>query len=623
MTVILLMALLIVFQGPILNPSDPLAEAASGNGVRLLQTWTGPKVDLHGGLSYDGRWVSYVDWQADPGPQLALHDLTNGTDRLLTRNSFRETPGFPVYSLISPDGKRIAYTWRNDDRFHELRLIGAEGESETSRPQTIYRNPETPTVRPQAWFTDGKHILAQLGNKDHTNQIAVISVEDGSMQVIKSLEWRWPNNMGLSPDGRLIVYDFQPDQGSRQRDVYVLAADGSSEVALIEHRADEAWAEWSADGSHVLFTSDRTGSTSLWVLPVQEGRAAGQPRLVKRDLGPVTMLTSGLSGKGELYFGTNTSVSDLYLATVDLENNATISGARKARVGFEGSNYEPAWAPGGSRLAYVSRRRPQGRTSESYVLVIHSVENGMERTLNLDIEIGRGRPRWSPEGTSILMTGTDTRGGAGLYRIDADSGRSRLLLRSPTDAYLADPGWSAGGESVVYREHLGVPGGFRIVTTPLNGGRADTLYSQHRAEPGSKRLAISHNGRWLAFTENEGDSAIIKLLPAEGGQARDLTRVTGGAMTLTGPFEFTPDDRHLLYGNQIHANRSMGGDNGSRVELWRVSLDGVLTRLDLNLGALREISLHPDGKRVAFTVGKSRAELWTIENFLPTKTAAK
>ena len=66
------------------------------------QVWTGPRVDVYGSISPDGRVLSFVDW-ANNGA-LAIHDLTTGDDRTV------EPGGEAEYSTISKDGKRIAYS---------------------------------------------------------------------------------------------------------------------------------------------------------------------------------------------------------------------------------------------------------------------------------------------------------------------------------------------------------------------------------------------------------------------------------------------------------------------------------------------------------------------------------
>ena len=154
---------------------------------------------------------------------------------------------------------------------------------------------------------------------------------------------------------------------------------------------------------------------------------------------------------------------------------------------------------------------------------------------------------------------------------------------------------------------------------PLNSGEPRTLYSRTRAEVGGKRLAISPDKRWLAFRENHGGTAVIKLIPAPGGEARELTRIEDGAMTVGGStFEFTPDSNYLVYG------QSADGGDYSKVDLWRVALKGgVPIRMNLIAEGLQGLSFQPKSNRVAFTSGRSVRELWAMENFLPETRAAK
>ncbi len=57
----------------------------------------------------------------------------------------------------------------------------------------------------------------------------------------------------------------------------------------------------------------------------------------------------------------------------------------------------------------------------------------------------------------------------------------------------------------------------------------------------------------------------------------------------------------------------------SRIELWSIPVTGGEPR-KLNLGVkVSHLSLHPDGRRIAFTGPdpKGGDEVWLMENFLP------
>src|SRR5260370_42080086 len=80
--------------------------------------WIGPRVDVFGRVSPDGRFITYIDWNTGV---LYMHDLTADSDRALTKIG---TPpwsnGFAQYSSISRDSKRAAYEWYDEKNLVEI-----------------------------------------------------------------------------------------------------------------------------------------------------------------------------------------------------------------------------------------------------------------------------------------------------------------------------------------------------------------------------------------------------------------------------------------------------------------------------------------------------------------------
>ena len=248
--------------------------AASGNGsaMAVRRVWAGPDVDVMGSLSPDGRYLSCVDGTTG---DLALRDLATGKMRRLTNGGSRP---YVKASAISRDGKEVAYDWPITDGYPDLRVGRLDG----SAPRVLYSE-KGAWASPHDWSPDGKYILTRLYKEPSTLQIAVISKEDGSVRVLKTLDGL-PTKIKFSPDGRYIAYDLQ-QQGSSTRDIFLLAADGSREIRLIEHPADDQLLGWTPDGDHILFASDRSGTMSAWMIRVTDGKPQGSPDLVKPDIG--------------------------------------------------------------------------------------------------------------------------------------------------------------------------------------------------------------------------------------------------------------------------------------------------------------------------------------------------
>lgn len=236
------------------------------------------EADNAGSISRDGRYLSYVDDQTDA---LFVRDLKTGESRRLTEE--RSAQSVDNITVISPDGKFVAYSWGTINRGVELRISGLDG----SKPRVVYRDKELNRVLPDAWSPDGKHILATFRKKDGTDHIVLVSVSDGSVRVLrthKTLDLGHGHKESFSPDGRYIAFDFRPEAESLNRDISAIPVDGSGEVPLVQHSANDRLLDWTPDGTGILFASDRSGTWDLWVIVVVDGTPVGSPKLLKRDI---------------------------------------------------------------------------------------------------------------------------------------------------------------------------------------------------------------------------------------------------------------------------------------------------------------------------------------------------
>ncbi len=566
-----------------------------------------------GGLgtpSPDGRYLSYVNWTKG---NLAVHDFKTGENRDLTDEGTWDKPMQHCdVSIWSPDSRQVAYCWFKKGNDPELRIVGLDG----SKPRVLYANEEVSYPQPAAWSQDGKYILALLGKKDESqeDQIVLVSVADGSLRVLKSLgERHCCPNMSLSPDGRYVVFDLEEKEGSEKRDIYLLATDGSSEMPLVEHPADDTAPYWTPDGKRIVFVSDRSGSNDLWMLDVDDGRPKGTPTQVK-EIGSHFGGLKGFTRDGSLYYSVGTPyAADVYVATLDFEAGKVLASPTKISLRFEGSNFAPFWSPDGKYLAYAALRSAQ---EGGYVLVIRSVETGEERDLSpKSLRMGGAHsfwaPRWSPDGRSIFVIAqVKGRRQHGLHLIDVQTGDFTTIVQDKlrTEEATAAPRWpvfSKDGKQIYYLRDRS------IMALNLETGRERELY---RANSDIYRLACSPDGRRLAFFEasQAGDPTVVKTIPASGGEPRELFTLQEGKSFRGGVgISWTPDGRHVVVGGQ--------DADDEPDELWSIPATGGEPR-KLNLGVkVSHLALHPDGRRIAFTRSdpKGGSQIWVMENFLP------
>jgi Tol biopolymer transport system component len=129
-----------------------------------------------------------------------------------------------------------------------------------------------------SWSPSGKLILVKLKNKDQTWRPAIIAVADGSVQ---DLAFQMPGAMCFSPDGGYIAYDAPQAKDARPRDVYLYELATKRTVPLVKHPADDGLLGWAPDGSHLLFSSNRSGTRDAWLAAVSRGQPQGEPELVR------------------------------------------------------------------------------------------------------------------------------------------------------------------------------------------------------------------------------------------------------------------------------------------------------------------------------------------------------
>lgn len=230
-------------------------------------------------ISPNGRYLAYA------GSDNAVHvrDVTTGVDRRIT--PVPEDTSRPNGKLaFSPDGKRIAWGWQELPGAHpQLHLVSIDGS-----PLNIpYNREQWPGVGPWGnWSADGQQILTLAisfpRSVPHTRRIALVGVTDGAIRSVKTLPWEAnPSGLSLSPDGRYIAYDYPVEEGSADRDIFLLPTDGGEQVRLVARPADDRQPFFTPDGRSVLFFGN-----GAWLVPIASGKAAGLPVLVHPDLGP-------------------------------------------------------------------------------------------------------------------------------------------------------------------------------------------------------------------------------------------------------------------------------------------------------------------------------------------------
>jgi len=452
--------------------------------------------------------------------------------------------------------------------------------------------------------------------KDDINNIVLVSVSDGSVRVLKTVD-RWPGNMRFSPDGRYIVYDFPQKGDSPDRDISLLSTDGSREISLIEHPAQDCVLGWVPDGKNILFASDRTGTPGIWGVRITEGNPQGVPKLVKSSKGPFPPIGLGFTMDGSFYYGHRPNKTDVYITEIDPETGKIMVPPHEAINRFIESNATPDYSPDGKYLAYISRRPPltmrYTTNPTGNVLCIRSLETGEEREIKP--EINRfGWPQWCPDGRSVLVVDWDANNLMGYYQIDTQTGNvTSVLPRTKHGKLFGRHEWSRDGKTIYYGRRDRKDNINQVIVRDLKSDTEKVLYQSDV----SFNISLSPDGRWLALIFVLNDKPRMIVIPAEGGEPRELCRfeeedglMFGSNCSIT----WSADGKYILF---TMKNSKI---DDSKWELCLIPAEGGdIEKLGLKMsGMFVNLSVHPDGRHIAFSSSEqSSAEIWMMEDFLP------
>ena len=568
--------------------------------------------------SPDGRYLAFHNW--DTNGNLAVHELATGLERDVTHNSpWQSDIGPSQFPVFTPDSKRILYTTRVSG-VSELRIIGVDG----TGTRTILRNAEYRYFSHHGISPDGKTVSALLALKDQTWQIALVSVDSGTVRVLKTVGWARPAVGNFSADGRWTVYSAPAqERTSGSHEVYSIATDGSAEFRLAPSvAATDATPYYSPDGSTVVFVGQRERQRVLWSVRVADGKPIAGPELLRTDVGA----PMGFTANGSFYLrddslriGVFTAKADPVTLRVSSPPTEVSSPTRQS------SAVDPVWSPDGNLLAYSapsesrSSETPYGVQvssiySKSATIVIRDRRSGAER----EIVTRGGRLRgWSADGQSLVVDA----GSGGVRTIEANTGRERVLV----EREVGLPSVSITGTALFYyvrdsgasfepgTRRPGVDT-VRIMRRDAGSGKTTELCHLQAARGTVTDLAPSPDGRQVAFIALlPSEDARLFVVSASGGPPSEIPRPRG---TLAGGFAWTGDSRAILF---IREPETPAGGR----QVWAVPIDGSSPyAVGIEAAGLYSLTVHPAGD-VAFTATVREAgSVSVLENLLtPVKSA--
>ncbi len=553
-------------------------------------------------ISPDGQLWSGVDWRTG---NLFVADYNSDESRPVTSTG-SWTGGSMEWaesSVFSPNGREIAYVWWSDQEGgYGIRIIGVDG----STPWVVLPHSEANArIFVEDWSTDGTRLLIKVLGSDQVWRLMLLSTTDGTTQVVKVFGERPSQVAVFSPDARYLAYDVQPDDESRDHDIYTITVDGERERELVGTTGDDRLLGWMPGGDNILFYSDRELTRGIWRVPVNGGGPAAPPELLRADIWQ--LLPIGFSGD-RYFYAVITEASQVHTASLDVAAGRVVTTSTPVADPSRGTSRNGVWSPDGSQLAYLWREHGD----PTWQLAVRSLGGGDTRVAQLpfgDVT----RLEWVPDSRTVMVFGTHGRR-SGLFRFDLGSGQVAPVLTGvdvPGELRL-HASFSPDGKALYFARE--VPAGsdnWQLVARDLVHGTEREIVELERssqlASGWDLHIAVSPDGQVLALAVQDPETRTfrISLLPTSGGELLEVHE-TANAFRASGVFCWTPDGQHLLF---------RGVDDEGNMDLLVIPRAGGAVRRITGVPGFWGFSLHPDGRRFTFDQGgNTTGEVWVIEN---------
>jgi dipeptidyl aminopeptidase/acylaminoacyl peptidase len=363
----------------------------------------------------------------------------------------------------------------------------------------------------------------------------------------------------LSPDGAWVAYTVSTADTLRDRwdrDVWMTSWDGARSVRITSTPDPEHAPRWSPDGRYLAFLSSRQDpheSDQLWLLDRTGGEAER-----------VTNLPGGISEYAWSPDGRRIALVAADPPQDSLPPGAD-SGQRRPRpividrfvfkydgIGWLGQErdhlylfdlatrhaeqvtpgpYDEAnisWSPDGSRIAFVSRRRPEFDRSDNWDLYVVEAKAGADprqvttfEGADMDPEWGDRPPSWSPDGKLLAYVQGGRPdllyyAGQKLAVVPADGGPARVLTPD-LDRNVLSPTFSPDGRSVLFL--LEDDRVYHLARVPVAGGKVEGIISGPRA---ITDLSQSRDGHLAVVSSTTSQPE--EIYAVQGQELRRLTR---------------------------------------------------------------------------------------------------
>ena len=377
--------------------------------------------------------------------------------------------GEPRLADISPDGSKL--------------LVLGETFSELERTMWIVpsaggaaRKVVSGLGHDATWLPDGTTILYASGRN------VLLTRNDGQEpRVLASVPGRafW---LRCAPDGSRVRFTVI-DSATRATSLWEFTFAGNKLRPLLPgwtNPVAECCGNWTPDGKHFVFQSNRLEGSNIWILPEKTWTASSSPSPVQLTAGPLSFLGPVPGRHGDqIFFAGAHKRSQLH--RYDATTRQFIPYLRD--IGMAGRT---EFSKDGARVAWLS-------TSDGSLW--QSRLDGSQRLQLTSHPMRVFMMRWSPDSRTIAFMGKEPDKTWKIYTISPEGGNPQVVSAEPRSQ--ADPDWSPDGKTIVFgrsSEYMAED------STPKSIQIVDLTTRQASNVPGSQGLFSprwSPDGRYL------------------------------------------------------------------------------------------------------------------------------